>query len=387
MPGDVLDVIERWTQPGHSFQQELWIYPADAPPGATVQVRSRTTEDGRLYQDDAIQFREPSIDDGPTTGFTPDATGEQVDYDSRTWEPAQEAALMVDDLAPNPIGSTAFDPAPNSGSLLRQQVAAGKWRRVGITTIDGLRTIELSETDGEVRYLYVVPPSYLIVREVVGGTGPPYVNGVGRPTSTTTDFTYLPPDHADLALLDAPIPSGFLESGVQVGPTLTVAQVQAGTGLPLSPLVSLPSSYPHATCPASMWSLGPKVSMPSPEILNATISLPGFGQTLSPPTSTPRYSASDAWAATSMLVDGRMWTNVGPIWLVLADLTDQDGQSTDRLVWVRVAENYPPLGGGGGPSLGANLSPATPTTAPGCTGENDFSFYDAQTGQAMFEEN
>lgn len=70
---------------------------------------------------------------------------------------------------------------------MRQQVATGKWRPVGTARIDGLSTVELEETDGEGRDLYVLPSSYLIVEEVTGGS--------------TIDFEYLPPDQADVALL------------------------------------------------------------------------------------------------------------------------------------------------------------------------------------------
>ena len=372
MAGAVLHASEEWTQPGHTYREDLWTYPADAQPGAKVQTLSRTSQDGRPYREDAIQFNEPNMTDGPTTGFSPDASGLEIDYDSRTWRPAQDIALMVDDLAPGSIGSTAFDPAPNSGSLLRQQVAAGKWRQVGTSTINRLRTIELSETDGETRSLYVDPVSYLIVREA---------------STTAINFEYLPPQPNELALVQAAIPDGFTQAGVHLGPDLTVAQVQAQTGLELSTLQSVPSTYANANCAADYGDLGPKVTIPAPQILNATITLATEGQTLAPPTAVPRFSAERAGVNQTMFVHDQMPQGVGPIYVLLANLTSRDGQSTNRLVWVRIIENYPfgAAAGGGAPGVGTPAT--TTTTTPRCLATNDIAFYDAQTGQAMFEEN
>ena len=83
-----------------------------------------------------------------------------------------------------------------------------------------------------------------------------------------------------------------------------------------------------------------------------------------------------------MFVNDQMATGVGPIYVLLANLTTQDGQSTDRLVWVRIIEDYPmpaatrPRGAG---------SPAT-TATPRCLATNDIAFYDAESGQPMIEE-
>ena len=116
---DVLHVAVHWTQPGHSYTEDLWTYPAQALAGATVQARGRTFQDGQPYQDDSVEFEEPSYSDGPVTGFGANGTGLMVDYTTRTWS-ALNAQGMIDTLSPSSIGSEAFDPALNSGPNLRR---------------------------------------------------------------------------------------------------------------------------------------------------------------------------------------------------------------------------------------------------------------------------
>jgi hypothetical protein len=120
--------------------------------------------------------------------------------------------------------------------------------------------------------------------------------------------------------------------------------------------------------------------------LNTTINLADEGETLAPPTAAPRISADKAGVNHTMFINDQLPAGVGPIYVLLANLTTQDGQSTNRLVWVRIIENYPMPAAAGGASIAGSPS-TTATTTPRCLATNDIAFYDAQTGQPMTEQN
>jgi hypothetical protein len=97
-----------------------------------------------------------------------------------------------------------FDPP-----TLVHGIAAGAWRVVGRTHLDGQQAIELSQT-GRGRYLlepgpvllWVNAQTYLPIRLVIG-------TGNGSEGGAVVDFRYLPPTPANLARLRVPIPAGY----------------------------------------------------------------------------------------------------------------------------------------------------------------------------------
>jgi hypothetical protein len=98
-----------------------------------------------------------------------------------------------------------FDP-----STLVHGIAAGAWRVVARTHLDGQQAIELSETGQHSQVileplpvrLWVNAQTYLPIRLVIGASQ----DSNGR---AVQDFRYLPPTPANLALLRVPIPAGY----------------------------------------------------------------------------------------------------------------------------------------------------------------------------------
>ena len=89
-------------------------------------------------------------------------------------------------------------------------IAAGAWRVVGRTRLDGQRAIELSETgrgtdiiEPMPARLWVNAQTYLPIR---------LVSGAASTGMAVEDFSYLPATPANLALLRVPIPAGYPRS-------------------------------------------------------------------------------------------------------------------------------------------------------------------------------
>jgi hypothetical protein len=100
-----------------------------------------------------------------------------------------------------------FDPA-----RLIKGIASGLWRVVGHTSLDGQPAIQLSETGHAFEplpvTLWVDAQTYLPIRLVSGTADADTGEGV-------TDFSFLPPTAANLALLQVPIPPGYPQATPQ----------------------------------------------------------------------------------------------------------------------------------------------------------------------------
>lgn len=151
--------------------------------------------------------------------------------------------------------------------------------------------------------------------------------------------------------------------------------------------------------------------MPSPETITHTIVLqpaPDL-QRLSPPDTTPNFTAAQAWATlTNNGLDKPAAT--GKVQLLLGDLYSQTPATiqnyswpptssnpdtnalpvyTHTLVWALYSQHQPVVGTGGGTLAGPPTEPGhSSTTAPqpACFFESTVSYIDATTGKALFSE-
>jgi hypothetical protein len=94
--------------------------------------------------------------------------------------------------------------APAMATDIRSALSCGKLRIAGTGSVDGVRAVKLTGTEGGITETFWVNTStYLPVRlTTVRRIGPPVVQN---------DFEWLPPTAANQALLIAPIPRGFTQ--------------------------------------------------------------------------------------------------------------------------------------------------------------------------------
>jgi hypothetical protein len=118
-----------------------------------------------------------------------------VIYGSGTWWTASWSTPAIRRRTKIPSWLAGDWPA-----FIKHALSAGAYRVAGYWMVDGINAIKLVATQGSA-VLFVDPATYLPVRWDMGGS--------------QTDYQWLPPTPANLALLNEPIPAGFR----QVPPT------------------------------------------------------------------------------------------------------------------------------------------------------------------------
>ena len=184
---------------GPVVTQHAWTYPAFAVPGQQVRFRLFMLRDGAPQQDtESIYVQDKasagltmSTTQGPRTAETID-----VEYTTRTWSRQQTSSVLL-------AGSL-------SPSLIRDEIASGRFTVAGTVTLHGRRALKLtwSSTTGPMATtttLWVDHQTYLPLRSVMTMRRPPG----GIPQTVTTDYQILPFTPANLNLLTPPVPAGF----------------------------------------------------------------------------------------------------------------------------------------------------------------------------------
>lgn len=198
--GDIVYSI-RTIQPsrGPETTQRAWVYPASPARGQLVSFRLFQFQDGvpeedteSIYvQDTAAGQLTQSTTQGPHTAEIID-----VEYATRTWSSQRSSSvLLAGDLSP---------------SLIRDEIASGRFTVLGRVSLDGRQSIELtwSSSFGPMTVrttLWVDAQTYLPLRSVQTQTAQ---HGMLLETDTTA-YQILPATPANLGLLKPPIPAGF----------------------------------------------------------------------------------------------------------------------------------------------------------------------------------
>lgn len=167
---------------------------------------------------------------GYTTFYAEPAKTVIVDYQTKSWwsvkadwlvrgmsssrrqlaQYRHDLRLMPGLLAFQPNAWDNDDPKVTlpTPAVIRSELADGKFRLIGTQTSDGQRLIELRGADSNAGVaahyrtltIWVNAATYLPVRSVAAGLGTPRL---------VSEFTWLPPTAANLALLKPTIPAGF----------------------------------------------------------------------------------------------------------------------------------------------------------------------------------
>jgi hypothetical protein len=184
-----------------------WLYGSEPGPTGTGDMRRIDVWGGRVHMAYGSAWA-----DGKQTQTA-------VNYDSKTWDRGLQR-LRGSSYKPPRCPVTLVPPAGSFGysAFLRQALECGTFSVAGRATVDGVRTIEIVNlaASASVRVDYwVSPQTYLPVRLVydtdTGNTQP----GVDR-TDEQTDFRWLAPTKANLALLDVRVPAGFRKDPYQI---------------------------------------------------------------------------------------------------------------------------------------------------------------------------
>lgn len=145
-----------------------------------------------------------------------------IDYQARIWwrstshitpwVPPHGSALSCDNVGGFGSGS---DPVYWPGDI-RKLIACGQFTTSGTEKVDGVDAVKISQVhpDGTSAVLWVDPSTYLPVR--VTATTLATVSGGNQPERSyrlteTEDLRWLPPTTANLAKLNVPVPSGFVQ--------------------------------------------------------------------------------------------------------------------------------------------------------------------------------
>ena len=118
-----------------------------------------------------------------------------------TWTAAATPARAAQGPAPSSCGpDVLLQPGPGNGwpAFIRHQLSCGEYALDGRQRVDGIDAIKITGNKG-LDTLWVSPATYLPVRAI-------FTFG---PKPTQTDFSWLAPTPANLALLHVSVPAGF----------------------------------------------------------------------------------------------------------------------------------------------------------------------------------
>jgi len=209
---DVLDAFARFSgeivystrtiklSRGPVMTQRAWTYPAFPAVGQQVRFRLFVLRDGvpvkdteSIYVQDAAagQLTLPTTQ-GPRTAEIID-----VEYGTRTWSRQQSSSVLL-------AGSL-------SPSLIRDQIASGRFTVLGRVSLDGRQAIELTWSSSPGRMtvtttLWVDAHTYVPLRSVATTRAALHDAAV---ETDTNEYQILPATPANLDLLSPPIPPGF----------------------------------------------------------------------------------------------------------------------------------------------------------------------------------
>ena len=199
--GVLVDVYRDWSWPAQPVpgQQERW--------REAFSQRISRAKPLTLTEDDGFVYTAPPASAnnvyGQLTVVCYAGTGQTSCGYGNTDTPAGTWSLHHGQfINPNP-GLDDLSPA-----TLAQDIVKGLWRVTRRTRVDGQQAIELTETPAGYyqplpTLLWVNAHTYLPLR---------MINGAGS-TVTQSDWHYLKPTTANLALLQVPIPAGYPRSG------------------------------------------------------------------------------------------------------------------------------------------------------------------------------
>jgi hypothetical protein len=188
---------------GPVMTQRGWVYPAFPVPGQQVRFRLFQLRDGvpeedteSVYTQDAAAGQlSMSTTQGPRSAEITD-----VQYATRTWSRQRSSSVLL-------AGSL-------SPSLIRDQIASGRFTVVGTVRLHGRQAVEItwSRSLGPTTVtttLWVDARTYVPLRSVLTMRAGP----ANRLLETdTTDYQILPATAANLNLLTPPIPAGFRQT-------------------------------------------------------------------------------------------------------------------------------------------------------------------------------
>ncbi|HEY6311208.1 MAG TPA: hypothetical protein VIY52_10445 [Streptosporangiaceae bacterium] len=188
---------------GPVLTQRAWTYPAFPVPGQQVRFRLFQLTDGApdedtesvYIQDAAAGQLSMSTTQGPRSAEIID-----VEYGTRTWSRQKSSSVLL-------AGSL-------SPSLIRDQIASGRFTVVGTVRLQGRQAVEItwSQSPGPITVattLWVDAQSYVPLRSVDIMRAGPNHSLLG---TDTTDYQILPATPANLDLLNPPIPAGFRQT-------------------------------------------------------------------------------------------------------------------------------------------------------------------------------
>jgi hypothetical protein len=191
---------------GPSCVQDVWTSPAEPVVGELERERSLVVCDGRLHQDVEMIVTAAAIPPGPNppllsegpdgsplmNGQPATTTGEYtgVDGETHTWWHLSSTRMT------RPL------PAQTAQSV-RADLAAGAYTPEGHATIDGHDTLVLRRGIGNsaADTIWVDATTFLPVRSEFATAA--------STTLMTTDYEFLPPTEANLALLAPVVPPGY----------------------------------------------------------------------------------------------------------------------------------------------------------------------------------
>lgn len=207
----VLDAFERdsgdivyttrtiqWSR-GPVTTQQAWTYPAFPVPGQQVRFRLFQSQNGVPVEDTEsiyIQDNSSGLTQSTTAGPR-SAEIIDVEYATRTWSRQQSSSVLL-------AGSL-------SPSLIRDEIASGRFTVLGRVSLAGRQAIELTWSSSLGRLtvtttLWVDAQTYQPLRSVATTRAALHDLLI---TAATTEYHILPATPANLDLLSPPIPAGF----------------------------------------------------------------------------------------------------------------------------------------------------------------------------------
>jgi hypothetical protein len=201
--GTVTDVYQNWSWPAQPA-------PGQRQLGRTLYSgRSPASPVVKLTEDVGVDLVVPPSGAGAARGQMTvvcfSGSGQTgCGYQQHDTRPGTWSRFTAQVTASTDVGTGAgFNPA-----VLVRGIAAGAWRVVSRTELDGQQALELSETGRGTdidaprpALLWVNAHTYLPIR---------MVSGTASAALTVEEFRFLPPTPANLALLQVPIPPGYL---------------------------------------------------------------------------------------------------------------------------------------------------------------------------------